>query len=191
MLIKAWSNALVLATHLAESLEALQPDSIAYNTFKVSAEGKCGVTKASTDEIRVLSAKGKAEFKNCYRMYLASYHVAYGQFFGADPDAITKGMYLAPCFVALSKMDHSRRSYLLKRVQPEVANGDSTFTVAANLRTVITMAANPTAPERDGKLLWITMGKTITTKIGNNCAGGTQGKIAKAEKVKLKTQKTY
>ena len=72
-----------LAEAAANSLDQLKPGSTEYESWKPDAEKACAHLKSGD-----LSAKGRLDFKNCYRTFIATRNLAYGQFFGADPDNI-------------------------------------------------------------------------------------------------------
>ncbi|KAI9673999.1 MAG: hypothetical protein M1817_002205 [Caeruleum heppii] len=72
----AWAGAKALAEAAAASIDAVAPGSPAYQLF-FEGNGPCKETK-----------RGTAEFKNCYRMFIAANNLAYGQLFGADPENI-------------------------------------------------------------------------------------------------------
>lgn len=82
VVIKAWRNGISLATAAANALDIIKPGSVEYESWKPDAEVQCAHLKRGEG----LSAKGKIEFLNCYRSFIADRNPAYGQMFGADPE---------------------------------------------------------------------------------------------------------
>jgi hypothetical protein len=75
---------LKLAEAAANSLDVIKPGSEEYEAWRPEVEKECAHLKKGEG----LSAVGKREFNNCYRSFIADRNVAYGQFFGADPENI-------------------------------------------------------------------------------------------------------
>ncbi|KAG4438657.1 hypothetical protein IFR05_005838 [Cadophora sp. M221] len=84
VVVRAWNNALKLAQDASNSLTDIMEGSEKYKAFWENAEGKC---KKTVDGTR-LTAAGEATKKLCYRHFIAQHNLAYGQYFGADPDNI-------------------------------------------------------------------------------------------------------
>ena len=84
VVVRAWKNAIQLAKDASASLKDIMPDSAKYNAFWDQNQEKCKKLKDG----KTLSAAGKAMRNLCYRHFIAQNNLAYGQYFGADPENI-------------------------------------------------------------------------------------------------------
>ncbi|KAF8849218.1 hypothetical protein BDZ45DRAFT_240382 [Acephala macrosclerotiorum] len=89
VVVKAWRNALVIAKLAADSLAALVEGSDAFEAFAAEAKPQCAMLKSKPG---TLSYDGQKQYMLCYRIFLAANHLAYGQYFGADPENIELSM---------------------------------------------------------------------------------------------------
>lgn len=85
VVVKAWRNALNIASLVATSLTALAPGSAAYTAFEAETKPACSTLQKDPN---TLSAAGRKDYMRCYRIFLAANNLAYGQYFGADPENI-------------------------------------------------------------------------------------------------------
>ena len=99
VVVKAWKSALDLATRASGNLLSVMEGSASYKAFwdTTIAECKFAYLKKNPSE---MTAASKKQMLNCYRHFLAAHNLAYGQYFGADPENIELSM--VPISKALS-----------------------------------------------------------------------------------------
>ncbi|KAH8810889.1 hypothetical protein F5884DRAFT_854262 [Xylogone sp. PMI_703] len=143
VVVKAWRNAITLASKAAVSLEAVAPGGETFKTFAASATDECEIIR---EDPRTLTKTAQKQYNLCYRKYLAQYSLAYGQFFGAEPrkigDVVANFKKLVDQVEKLDAPERTDELYLTYGSSITVMGGDNQCVSGAQ---AVTIPASATA----------------------------------------------